>query len=146
MKKNLFLLWTCIIVSILINTISCASTVKYSPDLTAENAVTLELIHKYYTNGAEATLEITSFDGSTVKWEKNMKILIPEGTHTLGVRMMLTYSNSGWGKNDKFSITVKKGDYYYISCIPKTQGIVEIQFYRDFGEVIKSAFVLQRII
>jgi len=126
--------------------ISCVSTVKYSPDLTGKTAATLELISKWNTNPGDAQnnkrtdLEITSFNGSSVKWDKDSKILIPEGDHKIAIKMF--FSDFGrrdmWTGNNYISISVRSGEKYIIQCVPRTNGNVEVQFLDSKKRILSS--------
>ena len=150
MKKSFFVLVLVLFsVSMGIVSISCVSTVKYSPDLTGKTAATLELTSKWdrhaalgYTENDSSTLEITGFNGATVEWDKNLKILIPEGNHVITIRM--TYSDYNpanrriWMGTERISISVRNGEKYIIQCVPKTNGNVEVQFLDSKRNILSS--------
>jgi hypothetical protein len=118
MKKGGLIIEVLSIVLVICYFSSCASvkTVKFSPDLTKENAATLVLTHKIYRGeyiGAPtASIEIASIDGTSVKWNRDMEILIPPGRHELRVKLSLTMISPtrGWAEMATISIVAGKGE------------------------------------
>jgi hypothetical protein len=93
MKNNFSVFFS---LALIVFFVSCASieTVKYSPDLTEGNAATMELNHIFEGYDVQSGyLSIVKFDGTSVKWDKDLIILIPEGSHNLNIHM--GYTDSG---------------------------------------------------
>ncbi|MDR2739471.1 MAG: hypothetical protein LBB68_06540 [Treponema sp.] len=144
MKNNFSVFFS---LSLIVFFVSCASieTVKYSPDLTEENAATMELNQWFEGyNFVWASLDIVKFDGTSVEWGgRDLIILLPEGKHNLDILMgwyaQNDYGRETWFDSDNISITVQKGEKYYIQCVPTVfKRTVEVQISNSENRIIFS--------
>jgi len=153
MKKIKFLI-VIVIVGMLMA--GCVSTVKFTPELTGKTAATLELESEWnrdryfgYAENDYTVLEIVYFNNTRVDWDKNLKILIPEGTHNIEIRMRYTDWNNynTWSGTANISITVHNGEKYFIQCVPVNRnGNVQVQFLDSDRKILsRHPFTLSRL-
>jgi len=129
--------------------VGCVSTVKYSPDLTAENAAKLGLSSGFPTSETNVMgrLSIVEFNGESVDWIPPKWILIPAGTHNIRIRIELLvymsygYTSSGFSWDTNIPISVFSGEEYIIKCSPMDRnGNVTVQLFRRGSDTPSSSY------
>jgi len=105
-------------------TVACATPVKYlkySPELTEENAAILSITYKHtyksFYSVETTLLKVTAIDGVNVNWpEKNITALIPEGIHDITFSMSYNDGSYSIKEEETIGILMRKGEKTFVSC------------------------------
>jgi hypothetical protein len=101
----------------LVGCVSSGSYLKYSPDLTEENASILSITHINKYSDTVTRLEVTAINGEKVSWPKrNLKALIPEGLNDITFLMSYSDRSSTFSSEVTLAIPMRRGVETSVSC------------------------------